>query len=65
MTILLLNIKVIIMIEGNCQVIGISNVPKSLLVNGIETKTGINVEIIIIWRLITILIILLIISINQ
>ena len=48
MTILLLNIKVIIMIEGNCQVIGISKVPKSLLVNGIEKKTGINVEIIII-----------------
>ena len=48
MTILLLNIKVIIMIEGNCQVIGISKVPKISLVKGIEKKTGINVEIIII-----------------
>ena len=51
-TILPLNIKVIITIEGNCHVIGISNVPISLLVKGIEKKTGINVEIIIIWRLI-------------
>ena len=39
------------MIEGTCHVIGISNVPISLLVNGIEKKTGINVEIIIIGDL--------------
>ena len=65
MIILLSNIKVIIMREGICQVIGISKVPKSLLVNGIEKKTGINVEIIIIWILITILIILLKLCINQ
>ena len=31
---------------------GISNDPISLLVKGIEKKTGINVDIIIIWRLI-------------
>ena len=34
------------------QVIGISYELINLLVKGIEKKTGINVEIIIIWRLI-------------
>ena len=38
--------------EMSIHVIGISNVPISLLVKGIEKKTGINVEIIMIWTLI-------------
>ena len=54
-----------IMIEGTCQVTGISIVGKFIFVKAKDIKTGINEDKIIIWRLINISITFLILSINQ
>ena len=62
-TTFLLKIKVIIIIKGTCHEIGISKILKGWFEKGINIKTGINVEIIISCKLITISINLLKLSI--